>query len=122
MTSALDWEAIRWAKGNGFNEFDLGGLSGEATSTIIAEGFNAPALDGPSRFKVGFGGRLHQYPPAVELISSKLVRSAYDALGSASFGQVLVDRVRRWMRQGPTKLSTSSPPGTSRARISFVAG
>jgi lipid II:glycine glycyltransferase (peptidoglycan interpeptide bridge formation enzyme) len=100
VTSALDWEAMLWAKRNGFREFDLGGLSASAAAAVRADGFGSPRLDGPDRFKVAFGGRLHRYPPAVELISSPLLRAAYDLLGSASLGRAVVDRARRWMRQG----------------------
>lgn len=100
VTSAVDWEAIRWAKQNGFREFDLGGLSTAAAEVVRAEGFSSPTLNGPDRFKVGFGGRLHHYPPAVELISSPLLRMGYDVLGSASVGRAVLNRVRNWMRRG----------------------
>ncbi|HTF51506.1 MAG TPA: GNAT family N-acetyltransferase [Pseudonocardia sp.] len=99
VTSALDWEAMLWARRNGFREFDLGGLSASAAAAIRAAGFSSPELDGPDRFKAGFGGRLHTYPPAVELISSRLLRVAYDMLDSASFGRSVLNQVRYWMRQ-----------------------
>ncbi len=100
VTSALDWEAIRWAKRAGLREFDVGGLSEDAASVVRAEGFSTSSLTGPELFKVAFGGRLHAYPRAVELISSTLLRAGYDALDSASAGRFLVDRARGWMRRG----------------------
>jgi lipid II:glycine glycyltransferase (peptidoglycan interpeptide bridge formation enzyme) len=103
VTSALDWEAMKWAKANGFAEFDLGGLSATAAATVAAEGFSSPAVEGAARFKLGFGGRLHHYPRAVELISSPLLRRGYDILGSGSAGRVVVDKARQWMRHGAGK-------------------
>lgn len=100
VTSALDWEALRWAKANGFAEFDLGGLSPAGAAVVEREGFSSSSLEGPDRFKVGFGGRLHRYPQAVELISSPVLRITYDKLRSASFGRTVVDWVRTFMRQG----------------------
>ncbi|GAA5157544.1 peptidoglycan bridge formation glycyltransferase FemA/FemB family protein [Pseudonocardia eucalypti] len=100
VTSALDWEAMRWAKASGFAEFDLGGLSPAGAALVEAEGFSSQSLEGPDRFKVGFGGRLHRYPPAVELISSPLLRITYDRLRSAGAGRAVVEWVRTFMRQG----------------------
>jgi lipid II:glycine glycyltransferase (peptidoglycan interpeptide bridge formation enzyme) len=107
VTSAVDWEAMRWAKSEGFREFDLGGLSADAVQVVLEDGFSSDRLDGPDRFKAGFGGRLHRYPKAVELISSPMVRAGYDALGSGQVGRAMVDRARVWMRQG----HRSSRPG-----------
>jgi lipid II:glycine glycyltransferase (peptidoglycan interpeptide bridge formation enzyme) len=100
VTSALDWEAMKWARTNGFDQFDLGGLSASTAALVAEGGFSSPALDGAARFKVGFGGRLHHYPRAVELISSPVLRKAYDMLGSGSAGEAMVDRARQWMRHG----------------------
>jgi lipid II:glycine glycyltransferase (peptidoglycan interpeptide bridge formation enzyme) len=100
VTSALDWEAIKWARANGFEQFDLGGLSASTAALVAEGGFSSPELDGAARFKVGFGGELHRYPRAVELISSPVLRRAYDMLGSGSAGEALVDRARQWMRHG----------------------
>jgi lipid II:glycine glycyltransferase (peptidoglycan interpeptide bridge formation enzyme) len=99
-TSAIDWEAMRWAKHNGLVEFDLGGLTVAAAGAIAEDGFSSPALDGPARFKVGFGGRLHRYPRAVELISSPVLRKTYDVLGSGSAGRAAIDLAKGWMRHG----------------------
>jgi lipid II:glycine glycyltransferase (peptidoglycan interpeptide bridge formation enzyme) len=103
VTSALDWEAMKWAKANGYAEFDLGGLSSTAAATVADEGFSSPTVEGAARFKLGFGGRLHHYPRAVELISSPLLRRGYDILGSRSGGRVVVDKARQWMRHGAGK-------------------
>jgi lipid II:glycine glycyltransferase (peptidoglycan interpeptide bridge formation enzyme) len=100
VTSALDWEAMKWAKANGFAEFDLGGLSAAAVTALAKEGVGSSALDGAARFKLGFGGRLHHYPRAVELISSPLLRRVYDLLSSGSAGRAALDKARKWMRHG----------------------
>jgi hypothetical protein len=55
---------------------------------------------GPVVLKVAFGGRLHVYPPAVELISSPILSEAYDRLGSGSVGRTLLDQGRRWICYG----------------------
>ncbi len=100
VTSAIDWEAMKWAKSTGIAEFDLGGLTAAAAAAVAEEGFSTPSLDGAARFKVGFGGRLHRYPRAVELISSPSLRKSYDVLGSGEAGRAIVNRARRWMRHG----------------------
>jgi lipid II:glycine glycyltransferase (peptidoglycan interpeptide bridge formation enzyme) len=100
VTSALDWEAMKWAKANGFAEFDLGGLSSTAAATVADEGFSSPSVEGAARFKLGFGGRLHHYPRAVELISAPLLRRVYDLLSSGSAGRAALDKARKWMRHG----------------------
>ncbi|WP_445183411.1 lipid II:glycine glycyltransferase FemX [Pseudonocardia sp. Cha107L01] len=102
VTSALDWEAMKWAKAHGFAEFDLGGLSASTAAVVARDGFSCPRLDGAARFKLGFGGRLHHYPQAVELISSPVLRRAYDILGSGSAGRVVLDKARQWMRHRST--------------------
>jgi hypothetical protein len=112
VTSALDWEALRWAKREGFAEFDLGGLSHSAATMVRAEGFSPQGISGPDRFKLAFGGRLHTYPPAVELIPSVMLRRSYDLLSSAAFGRAALGRAREWMRAGPRALAA----GTRRQR------
>ena len=101
VTAAVDWAAIRWAKEQGLVGFDFGGLSAEAGEIVADQGFSSSELDGASRFKVAFGGQLHAYPGAVELIPSPILRGVYDRLGSGSLGRALLDHARRWMRYGP---------------------
>ena len=109
VAAAVDWEAIRWAKRQGLNGFDFGGLSAEAAAIVADQGFSSTELDGASRFKVAFGGRYHAYPRAVELIPSPVVRRLYDGLGSGSVGRLVLDRARRLMRHG-----TGAPRRTAR--------
>lgn len=105
VASAVDWEAIRWAKRNGFREFDLGGLTPAAAEAIATEGFSSSSLDGSARMKVAFGGRLHRYPAAMELISSPVLRFGYDVLTGSATGRGVVNLIRTWLRSGgrPTR-------------------
>jgi hypothetical protein len=101
---------MKWAKANGFAEFDLGGLSASTAAVVARDGFSCPDLDGAARFKLGFGGRLHHYPQAVELISSPVLRRAYDILGSGSAGRVVLDKARQWMRHRSTARAARPDP------------
>lgn len=100
VTAAVDWEAIRWAKEQRLTHFDFGGLPAEAAKIVAQQGFRSPELDGASRFKLAFGGHLHTYPPAVELIPAPILRTAYNHLTTGSFGRAALDHARRRMRHG----------------------
>jgi len=58
-TYLLQWEAMRWAKRNGCNEYDLWGVPDEDEATLEAEfSTRHDGLWGVYRFKRGFGGKL----------------------------------------------------------------
>lgn len=99
VASAMIWEAISWGKAHGFHYFDFGGLHAESVRALTtAENpgdVDQEQLDGPDRFKVKFGGQVFEYPPAVELIGSRVVRFGYDVLGRGSAGR----KVLIWMRE-----------------------
>jgi FemAB family len=67
------WEAIKWARANGYRWFDFGGIR-EIAASILDDGQSE--LSG--LFKVGFGGAVFRYPLPVKIISSPLVRGGYD--------------------------------------------
>jgi lipid II:glycine glycyltransferase (peptidoglycan interpeptide bridge formation enzyme) len=98
VTSAIDWHAMLWARERGLREFDMGGMGAEAVAAVRRDGPGAPALTGPDRFKLGFGGRVHSYPGAVELIPSPVLRAGYERLSGG--GGDGLRRLRRWMRGG----------------------
>ncbi len=73
----LRWEMIRWAKEQGYAWFDFFGISPSADSSSKEE---MPGMDGISTHKLGYGGRVHHFPPAYEYAYSPLLRFAYRAL------------------------------------------
>lgn len=66
----LRFEAMRWARDHGCSRFDLGGIAPEYASMDGRETRNidrrVTTLQGVNHFKVGFGGDIVTYPPALE--------------------------------------------------------
>ena len=80
VPGAVRWEAIRWAKREGYRWFDFGGIDPGMLHDLMA----APDRDDerwPSadRAKLAFGGQPFAYPQAVELVRPWPLRTAYDA-------------------------------------------
>jgi lipid II:glycine glycyltransferase (peptidoglycan interpeptide bridge formation enzyme) len=102
VASAMIWEAICWGKANGYRAYDFGGLRPE--SVEVLRGSPGPvdqdSLVGPDLFKTKFGGEVSVYPPAVELIPSRIVRTGYDVLRRGEGGQKLLTFVRETLRGG----------------------
>jgi lipid II:glycine glycyltransferase (peptidoglycan interpeptide bridge formation enzyme) len=101
VASAMIWEAISWGRTNGYHAFDFGGLRPESVEALRSPGpFDQEALAGPDMFKAKFGGEVWMYPPAVEMIHSRLLRAGYDVLRRGENGQKLITFVRESLRQG----------------------
>jgi lipid II:glycine glycyltransferase (peptidoglycan interpeptide bridge formation enzyme) len=101
VASAMIWEAICWGKANGYRAFDFGGLRPESVAALRSAGpVDQEALAGPDMFKAKFGGEAWVYPPAVELISSRVVRAGYDLLRHNDGGQKVIAKVREMLRGG----------------------
>ncbi len=99
VPSALMWEAMRWAKANGYRWFDFGGLGETAVRLSEAgESADSPVVGGADRFKMNFGGAAFRYPPAVELIRSPLLRYGYDLARRSTRGRRLVTLAARALR------------------------
>ena len=65
----LQWEAMRWAKRRGCEEYDLWGVPDEDESTLEAQfEQHHDGLWGVYRFKRGFGGDLRRAAPAVDRV------------------------------------------------------
>ncbi|MBY8338499.1 GNAT family N-acetyltransferase [Streptomyces spinosirectus] len=113
-----DWHAIVWAKRHGYRDFDFGGLPADLVDPIRRGADDLAArLTGPARYKLSFGGEPFRYPQAVELISSRLLRNAYDWLrGSGSGGRLLVNAARRLMRGGAERRTAPKVFGSSRSQ------
>ena len=74
----LQWEAIRWARARGCEEYDLWGVPDENEETLEA-GFDTrhDGLWGVYRFKRGFGGQLKRAAQAVDRVYDPLLYWAY---------------------------------------------
>jgi lipid II:glycine glycyltransferase (peptidoglycan interpeptide bridge formation enzyme) len=77
-TYLLQWEAMRWARSKGAEEYDLWGVPDEDEATLEAE-FETrhDGLWGVYRFKRGFGGALKRSQQAVDRVYSPLLYRLY---------------------------------------------
>jgi lipid II:glycine glycyltransferase (peptidoglycan interpeptide bridge formation enzyme) len=77
-TYLLQWEAIRWAKARGCEEYDLWGVPDEDEETLEAN-FETrhDGLWGVYRFKRGFGGQLKRAAQALDRVYNPLLYWAY---------------------------------------------
>ena len=77
-TYLLQWEAIRWAKAHGCDEYDLWGVPDENEETLEAQFENRnDGLWGVYRFKRGFGGELKRAAQAMDKIYNPLLYEFY---------------------------------------------
>ncbi|MBO0851393.1 MAG: GNAT family N-acetyltransferase [Pseudonocardia sp.] len=101
VASAMIWEAISWGKANGYRWYDFGGLRPESVRALRAAGPGGQeGLAGPDQFKTKFGGEVYTYPPAVELIKSRVVRFGYDLARRGEGGRRLLSMIRETLRGG----------------------
>ncbi|MGH3905663.1 MAG: lipid II:glycine glycyltransferase FemX [Pseudonocardiaceae bacterium] len=98
VAAAIVWNAVVWAKANGYHSFDFGGIAVDLADAI-RDGVPG-GLSGPAAFKVSFGGQPFRYPAPVELISSPLVRVGYDLARRYPAGGKFVATAKRMMRGG----------------------
>lgn len=77
-TYLLQWEAIRWAKSRGCEEYDLWGVPDENEETLEAN-FESrhDGLWGVYRFKRGFGGELKRAAQALDKVYNPLLYWMY---------------------------------------------
>jgi len=72
-TYILQWEAMLWAKEQGYHDYDLWGVPDEDEATLEAEfAQRNDGLWGVYRFKRGFGGRLVRTAGAWDLVYAPL--------------------------------------------------
>ena len=99
--AAVIWHAILWAKANGYHTFDFGGIPVDAVDPLQNGGSSVTSqLTGPTVFKASFGGQPFRYPPAVELLSSLLLRTSYDLSRRSAIGGEAMAMAKRLMRGG----------------------
>ena len=77
-TYLLQWEAIRWAKAQGCEEYDLWGVPDE-NEDVLEANFETrrDGLWGVYRFKRGFGGQLKRASQALDRVYNPLLYWAY---------------------------------------------
>jgi peptidoglycan pentaglycine glycine transferase (the first glycine) len=74
----LQWEAMRWAKAHGCEEYDLWGVPDEEEATLEANfEKRQDGLWGVYRFKRGFGGQLKRAAQAMDRVYNPLLYWAY---------------------------------------------
>ena len=72
------WEAIAWAKAEGFRRFDLGGIARPAAEALLAGDRDKEARGerNPAAFKARFGGHVLMLPEARQRTFSPVLRPA----------------------------------------------
>ncbi len=101
---AVRWEAIRWAKTNGYAWYDFGGINEEAAQALLAGATpGADALGGHVYYKTTFGGTPYLYPRPIELIASPVLRSSYDLSRRWAGGRRLISGAQHLLRAGKAK-------------------
>ena len=74
----LQWEAMKWAKARGCEEYDLWGVPDEGEATLEANfETRSNGLWGVYRFKRGFGGKLKRAAQAMDCVYHPLFYWAY---------------------------------------------
>ena len=77
-TYLLQWEAMRWARSKGAEEYDLWGVPDEDVATLEAQFEQRnDGLWGVYRFKRGFGGELKRAAQAMDKIYNPLMYKIY---------------------------------------------
>lgn len=77
----LHWEAIQWAKRQGYRYYDFEGILPDAAKAIQHEGSIPKAYLGTvTWFKVGFGGEVALYPGPFDYFNSPVLRWIYSTL------------------------------------------
>ena len=77
-TYLLQWEAVKWAKARGCEEYDLWGVPDVDTATLEANFENRQdGLWGVYRFKRGFGGEIKRAAQALDRVYNPLLHWAY---------------------------------------------
>jgi peptidoglycan pentaglycine glycine transferase (the first glycine) len=70
----LFWKAIEWSIGNGFRNFDFGGVNLPLAVALSGDSHPpAPVINSNTRFIMGFGGSIVVLPSAYELVPNQLL-------------------------------------------------
>lgn len=96
----LEWHMIRWAKQNGFRNYDFEGLDRTAAEAILEDSDRPPRT--ADQFKLKFGGEVVLFPTAFDYFPSRVVASTYGRL----YGVVTSDG---WLHPSLGRLRTRQP-------------
>lgn len=96
---ACHWEAIRWAKAQGYRWYDLGGIDRRYVEQMRAgESLRSGNEHSPAAFKVGFGGELRLLPRASQLtfdpLVRRVVRAGLSLAGRSRLARAFLTRLR----------------------------
>jgi lipid II:glycine glycyltransferase (peptidoglycan interpeptide bridge formation enzyme) len=85
-SNALYWALIKFAKNNGYRYFDMVSVDTEIARELEKNQEIPPKLQtryfyGPTKFKMGFGGKVMHLPPAYCYFTNPLLRFFYNTLG-----------------------------------------
>jgi lipid II:glycine glycyltransferase (peptidoglycan interpeptide bridge formation enzyme) len=83
---SLHWAAMRWAKEQGFAEYDFDGIEPDVARAVAA-GVAGPEATHVTRFKLGFGGDVVLLPESLAYIPNRILRLGYTTV---------FPRIRRW--------------------------
>ncbi len=108
VPAAVYWTAMKWARDNGYQWFDFGGVLPTSVPALLSgRRADLDGLSGPDRYKARFGGRVFRHPQPVELIPSRIVRTGYDLVRRSAAGRQFVAWVKRRSRAGDRARSRS---------------
>ncbi len=106
VAGAMIWSAMLHGRQRGLRWYDFGGIRASTAELLLAgTPVDRSTLPGPDQFKLGFGGSAYAYPRAVERISSRLVRGAYDLGRDTRLGQRALGHAKRVLRGGANNQS-----------------
>lgn len=98
---AIQWAMIEWAKGAGYEVFDMGGLPHQDAERIVSNGGKLPTELGETGavFKLGYGGQVVLYPRSYQKILTAGGHISYGLpsliLADGGIGGRIVNRIRR---------------------------
>ncbi len=105
LPAAVRWQIVQWGKAEGCHWLDFGGLSKPTLDILLAGGCRPeegwPARDQP---KLTFGGSPVRFAPAVELISSPVLRAGFDLAERSRRGRQALGFAARLLRSGRSAL------------------
>jgi hypothetical protein len=98
VPAAVRWEAIRWAKREGYHWFDFGGIGTGMLRDLLAGVTDDERWPSADRSKLSFGGSPYAYPPKMERIESWAARLAYDAARKSRMGRRAIGAAEQRLR------------------------
>jgi hypothetical protein len=111
VPAAARWEIIQWAKGLGYRWLDFGGLKEATLHDVLDRGIrHSDDWPGSDQAKLKFGGQAFRYPGPVELVSSRVVRRAYDAANASTWGRTVLQRAKVDLRSRDRRMPSPPPP------------